>query len=241
MVLSRRKMMCENLEMSNQGVPMNKNIQFKLPRRPTGVPLNEFEQQLFEYLEVVFEENIESSDFGRQAADDAVQLIINFLEKRGLSGQAMQPLLKVQAALQDVANGILPELFDPASTTNAGPEGKSKWSRSSGAQLLKIYAAACMSALMKQSLKKMQAAERAARATQSWPTFSAGLIKANTIANWRDELMQSAKTDNDRKRYQYLVDNFSNGPRARESLAKILQKGPPLTGGVRRSMGDTET
>ena len=227
--------------MSNQGVPMNQKRQFQLPRRPTPVPLNEYEQRLFECLEIVFEETKESSDFGRQAADDAVQLIIIFLDKRGLSGQAMQPLLKVQAALQDVANGILPELFDPASTTNAGPEGRSKWSRSSGAKQFKHYAAACMNALMRQSMKKLQAAERVARATQSWPTFSAGLIKANTIANWRDELMQSAKTDNNRQSYEHLVDNFSNGPRAREFLAEILQKGPHLTGGLRRNTGQTET
>ena len=220
---------------------MNKNGQFKLPRRPTAVPLNEYEQWLFEYMEIVFEENIESSDFGRKAADDAVQLIIIFLDKRGLSGQAMQPLLKVQAALQDVANGILPELFDPASTTNSGPEGRSKWSRSSGAKEFRHYAAACMGALMRQSMKKTQAAERVARAMQSWPTFSAGLIKANTVANWRDELMQSAKTDTDRQRYQHLVDNFAVGPRAREFLAEILQNGPPLTGGLRRNKGQTET
>ncbi|MEP7172322.1 MAG: hypothetical protein ABI705_02415 [Aestuariivirga sp.] len=213
----------------------------KLPRRPTSVLLNEYEQRLFEFLEIVFEENKESSDFGRQAAVDAVQWIISFLDRRGLSGQAMQPLLNVQAALQDVANGIQPELFDPASTTNAGPEGTSKWSRSSGAKQLKHYAAACMSALMTQGTKKMQAAERVARATQSWPTFSAGLIKANTVANWRDELMQSGKTDRDRQIYRHLVDIFSNGPRASEFLAEILQKGPPLTGGLRRKTGKTET
>ena len=220
---------------------MNLDKRHKLPRRPTSPLLNEHEELLFEYLEIVFEENLKSSDFGRQSADDAVQLIIIFLDKRGLSGQAMQPLLKVQAALQDVANGILPELFDPASTTNAGPEGRSKWSRSNGAKQVRHYAAACMSALMRQGMKKMQAAERVARATQSWPTFSAGLIKANTIANWRDELMQSAKTDNDRQSYEHLVENFSNGPRAKEFLAEILQKGPPLTGGLRRNTGQTET
>jgi hypothetical protein len=178
---------------------------------------------------------------GAKQQIDGVQLINNFLDKRGLSGQAMQPLLRVQVALQDVANGILPELFDPASTTNAGPEGRTKWSRSSDAQLLKVHAAACMSALMNQSMKKLQAAERVARVAQSWPTLSAGLIKANTVANWRDELMQSAKTDKDRQRYQHLVDNFSSGPRAKEFLAEILKQGPGFTGGLRRNKGQTET
>ena len=74
---------------------MNLDKKHKLPRRPTSPPLNEHEELLFEYLELIFEENVDSSDFGRRAAHEAVQVVTLFLNKRGLAGQAMKPLMKI--------------------------------------------------------------------------------------------------------------------------------------------------
>lgn len=219
---------------------MNLDKKYKLPRRPTSPPLNEHEELLFEYLELIFEENVHASDFGRQAAFEAVQVVRLFLNKRGLAGQAMKTLIKVEEAFDDVKRGILPELFDPASTKNAGPDGDSKWSRSKGAAEIKICAAAVMSALMKQGVNKLEAANRTATAVQSWPTFSAGIIKAITIVNWRDYLMQSQKTDIDRQRFEFLVTHLTSGPRAKEFLLEILRNGPP-TGGPRRKKTQSET
>ncbi len=212
----------------------------RLPRWSVEVPLNQDEERLFRDLELVFEENLEVADFGRRAAKDAVQLAFTYLDKRGLSGHAMKPLFDVFRALQDVENGVLPELFDPKAASNSGPDGLSKWSRSSGAEQVKPYAAACMGALMKTGLRKEEAAIRVERAAQYWPRFSSGIIKASTVANWRDELMQGSTTDPDRLIYESLVRYFSDGPNAAE-LLEVLHKGPPLTGGMRRSETRSET
>ena len=207
----------------------------KLPRRPTEVPLNEDEERLFQDLEIVFEENLEVTDFGRHAASEAVQLVLNYLDKRGLSGQAMKPLIDISNALQNVESGVLPELFDPKATNGSGPEGSRTWSRSDGGKQIKHYAAGCMGALMITGVRKEEAAMRVARAAQSWPRFSAGVIKANTVANWRDELMQAEMNNPGRLMYECLVSNFSVGPKAKQYLEEVLHKGPQLTGGKRRS------
>jgi hypothetical protein len=219
---------------------MNLDKKHKLPRRPTSPPLNEHEQLLFEYLELIFEENVQSSDFGRQAAFEAVQVVRLFLNKRGLAGQAMNPLIKVEEAFDDLKRGVLPELFDPASTKNAGLDGNRKWSRSRGAAETKIYAVAAMGALMKQGVKKIEAANRTATAVQSWSTLSAGIIKPMTIVNWRDYLMQSPKTDVDRQRFELLITHLTSGPRTKEFLLEVLHNGPP-TGGPRRKKTDSKT
>jgi hypothetical protein len=226
---------------SNSGEPMDTEKKFKLPRRPTDVPLNDDEKLLFEHLEQIFEENVDAADFGHRSAYEAVHVVLLFLKNRGLAGQAMEPIIKVQRAFEDVAKGILPELFDSASAKKSGPAGITKWSRSSGAAEMKVHAAGLMTALMKQGTKKLEAAARVARAVQTWPAFSAGIIKATTIANWRDELMQSAKTDIKRQRYEHLGKTLTSGPRATAFLQEILHKGPPLTGGPRKKAKRSET
>ena len=218
---------------------MRKEKSQKLPRRPVEVPLNQDEQQLFDDMEIVVEENLEVNDFGRHAAKDAVQLVMTFLDGRGLSGQAMKPLIDVFKALEDVGNGLLLELFDPKASSNSGPDGVIKWSRSSGAQQVKLYAAACMSALMEEGGKD-EAAARVARASQSWSRLSSGLIKASTVANWRDEFLQTMSNDPSRLEYEHLVRAFTEGQKANGFLKKILNNGPPLTGGVRRRKDQTE-
>ena len=220
---------------------MNTDKKFNLPRRLTAAPLNEDEKLLFEHLEQIFAEEVDASDFGHKSAYEAVHVVLLFLQRRGLAGQAMGPLIKVHRALEDVKKGVLPELFDPAATKNGGPDGISKWSRSSGAAEIKIYAAAAMEALMKQGMKKLEAASRVARAAQTWPAFSAGIIKATTIANWRDELMQSPKTDIKRQRFEHLATTLISGPRAKAFLKEILHKGPPLTGGPPRKAKQSKT
>ncbi len=220
---------------------MHQGDKQKLPRRPTEVPLNEDEERLFQDLEIVFEENLEVTDFGRHAASEAVQLVLTYLNKRGLPGNAMKPLIDVFKALQDVESGILPELFDPRAADNSGPDGLSKWSRSGGGKQIKLYAAGFMGALMKTGVRKEEAAMRVARAAQSWPRFSSGVINANTVTNWRDELMQAETTDPGRLMYERLVSDFSVGAKAKQYLDEVLRKGPPLTGGKRRSETKPET
>ena len=205
-----------------------------LPRWPVEVPLNEDEEKLFGHLEHVFEEYWEVTDFSDRATPKVILLVLTYLGRRGLSGQAMKPLIDVFMALQDVENGVLPELFDPKAESNSGPDGLNKWSRSKGAEQVKYYAAACMSALMKTGVGKKEAAKRVERAAQSWARFSSGIIKASTIANWRDEFLKKTTADPGRLVYESSLLGFSEGPKAAKYLDGVLRKEPPLTGGMRR-------
>ena len=65
--------------------------------------------------------------------------------------------------------GILPEIFDPNASKVAGAEGERKWSQSTNSKQTKVYAAACMTALMDRGKEKADAASRVANAAQSWP------------------------------------------------------------------------
>jgi hypothetical protein len=131
-------------------------------------------------------------DFGRSGIRHAIHACYSFLHVRGLSGQALKPLTDLMQALESVASGVLPELFDPKLKPGQMPERK--WSRSVSASEMKIHAAACMDALMQNDVGKDQAAARIARHADNWPRVSQGLIKPSTVVNWWDELPQQAAT-----------------------------------------------
>lgn len=116
----------------------------RLPRWPTDVPLNLHEEALIRALEDIEERNRNVTDFGRGQVKEVLRLWYKYLDRRGVSGHAMQPLVIAFRALEDVERGVLPELFDPKAAINSGSRGRSKWSRSSGHAQFKVYASACM-------------------------------------------------------------------------------------------------
>ena len=83
-------------------------------------------------------------------------------------------------------------------------------------------------------MKEVEAARRVARCAEKWPRVSSGIITHDTVANWRDELLQSMSTDLDRMMFESYSRSFVEGPRAPEFLKEALQSGPPLTGGLRK-------
>ena len=171
-------------------------------------------------------------DFGRSSVSRAIYACYSFLYVGGLSGQALKPLADLLRALDSVDEGVLPELFDPNIKNCELPERK--WSRSWAGIETKIYAAACMDALMKTGSTKDEAAARVARSTDNWPRISTGLIKKSTVINWRDELGQQSHQSQEWLLFSGLLKNFVEGPKARQYLNQVLRNGPVLTGGVRK-------
>ena len=204
----------------------------KFVRHDAKADLPLAESALFEEMEHAAELLQHEEDFGRSSIRYAVYACYSFLHVRGLSGQALKPLADLMAAFESADKGILPELFDPKIKPGQMPERK--WSRSHAARETKLHAAACMDALMKSNVGKDEAAAHVARHTANWPRISQGLIKANTVANWRDELLQQGSDDRDRRRFERLSAMFSQGAKAKEHLAETLRGGPVLTGGVRK-------
>jgi hypothetical protein len=174
-----------------------------------------------------------ADDFGRRAVRHAIYACYSYLHVRGLSGQALRPLQNTMAAFDDVAAGTLPELFDPK--LKAGSIPHRKWTRSAMGEEAKLFAAACMDALMKGGDAKNASAEKVARAAQKWPRVSAGAIKPSTVVNWRDEFLQLPTKDPKRDQLDRLSSSLSEGPRARRYLGEVPRGGPPLTGGIRKS------
>jgi len=204
----------------------------KFPRHEPEANLERAEQALFEEMEHAAELLQSEGDFGRSGVCHAIHACHSFLHVRGLSGQALKPLIDLMAAFESIDKGVLPELFDPK--IKRGELSERKWSRSYAAAESKIHAAACMDALMKTGVAKNEAAGCVARHSDNWPRVSKGLIKTNTVVNWRDELLQQGSDNRERKRFERRSAMFSQGARAKEYLADALRIGPMLTGGVRK-------
>lgn len=204
----------------------------KFPRRQPQAARVKAEQALFQEMEHAAELMQSEEDFGRSGICHAVHACHSFLHMRGLSGQALKPLVDLIAAFENVGKGTLPEIFDPGIERGQLPERK--WSRSYAASEIKIHAAACMEALMKAGKEKKEAAAQVSRHADKWPRVSHGFIKANTVANWRDELLQQSSDNRERKRFEQRTAMFSHGARAKEHLVEALRIGPVLTGGVHK-------
>ena len=207
----------------------------KFPRRKPKANLDEAERALLEEMEVAAELLQSEDDFGRAGVCHAIHACHSFLHVRGLSGQALKPLIDLVAAFDNVEDGVLPELFDPS--FKRGQLSERKWSRSDAASEAKIHAAACMDALMKAGKGKKEAAAQVARRTDKWPRVSSGPIKSTTVVNWRDELLQEKPENRDRKRLEQRSAMFANGTQGKKYLAEALRHGPVLTGGVRKVRG----
>jgi hypothetical protein len=203
----------------------------KFHRHEPEADLQRAEQALFEEMEHAAELLQSEEDFGRSGVRHAVHACYSFLHARGLSGQGLKPLIDLVAALESVDAGTLPEVFDPKLRPGDIPERK--WSRSAASRETKVYAAACMDALMRNGASKREAAARVARCTAEWPRQSQGEIKQSTVMNWRDELLQGPSNDPDRRRFEAVSRDLSVGPRAKTYLEEILRSGPMMTAGVR--------
>lgn len=201
----------------------------RLPRHAPQAARILAEETLFEELEAVAQLRSDE-DFGRQSAKRAISACYSFLLVRGLSGQALKPLQNLLAALDDVANGTLPELFDPKLKPGRAPVRR--WTRSAAGKEIKLYAAGCMDALMRNGKSKKSSAEKVARAIEKWPLVSTGVIKPGTVTNWRDDLLQRPTSDVERDQFQRLSSSLSEGPRAEHYLEQVLGHGPPLSGGI---------
>jgi len=173
-----------------------------------------------------------TDDFGRTSCLEALRAMGDFLFDRGAAGQLIAPLSWLIRALDEVEEGRLPELFDPKMDKKMS-EGRAKWSRSPAAMEIRLYAAALMDALMSEGMPRTQALSKVTEAMSNWPRPDSGMLKPNTVGNWRDEFLQSAASDPVRLEYEMMVNDFTEGPRAKEYREEVLRNGPPLTGGRR--------
>jgi hypothetical protein len=206
----------------------------EFPRHQILVGRGAAERVLFGNLEQTARQATQAEDFGRRAVIEALDACVSFLYARGLSGQAMKPLLDMRKALADVTLGILPELFDPKAVERARA-GTRKRSRSSASDEIRVYAAACLGALMEKGIAKSEAKAKVARCAQDWPRFSSGTLNGNTVANWRDRIIQAPVSDLKRRTYDSIVRGFTVGPSANRYLDEVLRDGPPLTGAIRKA------
>jgi hypothetical protein len=206
----------------------------QFPRHQILLGRSAAERDLFRNLEQTALQASQAEDFGRRAVIEALEACVSFLYARGLSGQAMKPLLDARKALADVNGGILPELFDPKAMERARL-GTRKRPRSSASDEIRVCAAACLGAMMEKGIAKSEAKAKVARFAQNWPRFSSGTINGNTVANWRDKFIQAPVADLTRKSYDSLVRGFTVGPSSHRYLEDVLKNGPPLTGAVRKA------
>lgn len=79
-----------------------KSLPSKFPRHDPEANLELAEQALFEEMERAAELLQSEEDFGRSGVRHALHACYSFLHVRGLSGQALKPLVDLIAALESV-------------------------------------------------------------------------------------------------------------------------------------------
>lgn len=207
----------------------------RFPRHPQEIPLNAAELELFRNLEFIAQKNRQADDLGRKAATESLQFVLTYLDKRGLSGQAMVGLIRIRDAFTDLEAKTQPELFDVLEPRKNGSKGSRKWTRSLAGQDVKYYSTACLGALMASGMLENEAAAKVARHAQSWPRFSEGIIQASTVANWRDEILQLPDGAFKKRQYLELLSHFVRDGKPTPYLQEVLDDGPPLTFGRRKT------
>lgn len=161
------------------------------------------------------------------AALETLRKLGGYLYVRGFSGMGMKPVETLVRALEDVQNGVRPEIFDPNLRDETGSLRR-KRSQSSAKMEVKIYAAALLGALMKTGLGRAEAAAKVARATAKWPKIDEQEITKRTVIGWRDDCLQSMKSDPLRQDYDRRLAAMSDEPSGVKFRDFVLQNGPPL-------------
>jgi hypothetical protein len=207
------------------------------PKFPQEIPdrsPQEAEERLFAELEANAEEYAKDTDFGRRAAREAILSVLSFLLDRGLSGQAAKIFGDLVYAFKNVEQGILPEIFDPNSSTRAGADGQQVWTRSAKGEETDLYLAATAMALhRRRKMKLAEIFEKVARHAQNWPRISSGIITAGRVKEVYNKYRMAANGGK-AKVFENTVKTFCEGPKAAKFLEEVLANGPPLTGGTKK-------
>jgi hypothetical protein len=200
----------------------------RFSREPLELGRREAEEWLFAALEANTESYATDTDFGRRAAREAVLCVITFLDGRGLSGQVTKVLADLAEAVTDVENGILPEMLDPNSATQAGADGRQVWTRSAKGKETDLYLAAAAEALHRTTKRKLSTIfDEVARRAQAWPRISSGTITPGRVKEARHKHLPPR-----RKKESLLSSNLSSNhfpkvPTQQNSLKRSWPMGRP--------------
>jgi hypothetical protein len=207
----------------------------RFSREPLELGRREAEEWLFAALEANTESYATDTDFGRRAAREAVLCVITFLDGRGLSGQVTKVLADLAEAVTDVENGILPEMLDPNSATQAGADGRQVWTRSAKGKETDLYLAAAAEALHRTTKRKLSTIfDEVARRAQAWPRISSGTITPGRVKEARHKHLPPRRKKGVITQFELIVQSLSESPNAAKFLEEVLANGPPLTGGTRK-------
>lgn len=153
----------------------------RFPRSKPQLNFEDAENILFSRLEhaaLVFNQGPPRS---REAIYGALDVIISFLVCRGLSGQALTPLLSLNKDLLSMDNGTA-SLYFGKNAPRSREELEATRSRHLAKDTLREYAVACSEALYanhrKEGKKRSDADEVVARAAENWPRFDQEHITA---------------------------------------------------------------
>jgi hypothetical protein len=197
------------------------------------------EAKLYEQLLQASDLLNHSETYGREGVIAALRAVVGFLLDRDPEnvGHMLQPFTILNNAFKDLhredsmGRRHVPELFTPNPLDDQGDPILNR-SHSSQKNRIKVYAAACMGALVKSKIPKEQAASQIASAIESWPRVDGQTITASTVSSWRRELSEALPSDPQRIDFDELIEEFRAKETGAGFLAHVLKNGPPLLGGL---------
>jgi hypothetical protein len=218
---------------------IEKNEPDSLPVKPTDDTVRVAEDELYRNLIEASDLLNHSKTYGREGVIAALRAVVIFLLERDpeMAGHMLQPFTLLNNAFTDLeqedseGRRHVPELFTPNPLDDQGDPILNR-SHSSQKYRIKVYAAACMGALVKNKIPKEQAASQIASAIESWPRVDGQTITAGTVSSWRRELSEALPSDPQRIDFDELIEEFRAKETGAGFLAHVLKNGPPLLGGL---------
>ena len=193
---------------------------------PTDSPSNEPQNIGVAKALETFKENLfyathrfqNEGDGGVAGAKTACLAVRQYLMDLGESAYLAVPFSAVYGAFGDLEKGLTSELF-----RNDGVDIKR--SRSSSHKHLIRFAVALHDVLFALDKDRVETARYVARYVQNWHGLRNQKITANTIINWRKDVLGSGEEE--RRKFEFIHDGLLNESDPRSVVTAILKDGPP--------------
>lgn len=210
----------------------DKKVQFPEPKPTEGRIAAE--TRLLFHLSEAMKLVSERGPHTRDGIMEAIEAVMIFLDKRGVSGQQIWPFGLLRDELDAIFEGKRSLILQPSIETQEDLPGTRF--TGPGKKHIRLFAAACAEAVYRlggdqtdrfPKRRRSEADGYVARHMSKWPAFDRGSYSARTIKGWRDQIIEEAE----RAKFKSLVAQFTRNEEGRRHLLEVIRNGPPHIGG----------
>ena len=193
----------------------------KPPGAPPFQPHRRAYKNLLTDLWIANEAFRDEGDGGIEGAELACAAVVRFIGARHENPELAAPLFALRTALEDVRNGVLPDLF------SVNPKGKER-SRSSERKQAQFLIAVAVEVLIWAGVSVADASRQVVQQVREWGEFPRPGPSATTASNWRD-----SHRDRRHPHHEAFIKacvELQSRPDARRAVLEMLTSHPGVPG-----------